>query len=134
MIKTEPGRSINFVTAFFRAAGWAAVVLIAVLSLVPGEARPHVVASSQLEHVAAYTVAASSLAFGYFGFGNLIALATLLPIYAAVLELLQFWVPGRTARVIDVVAGTAGSWIGISTIVLLHWMTTAPSQSSSRER
>jgi ribose/xylose/arabinose/galactoside ABC-type transport system permease subunit len=114
------------VTALFRVCGWAAVVLITILSLVPGEARPHTTAPSQLERVAAYAIAGSALALGYFGVRSVIAIAALLPIYAALLEIFQLWVPRRTARIIDIVAGTAGSWIGICSMVLLRRMLPVP--------
>jgi hypothetical protein len=114
------------VTALFRVCGWAAVVLITILSLVPGEARPHTTTPSQLERVAAYAIAGSALALGYFGVRSVIAIAALLPIYAALLEIFQLWVPRRTARIIDIVAGTAGSWIGICSMVLLRRMLPVP--------
>jgi VanZ family protein len=108
------------ISRLFRIAGWLAVALISILSLVSGEARPHTISSSQFEHVLAYLATASALTLGYFGYRYVLRIAILLPIYAAVLEVLQLWVPGRMGRLIDVAAGALGTWIGIGLILLLH--------------
>jgi hypothetical protein len=46
-------------------AAWGAVVTIAVLSLVPGELRPHTGAPGYLEHVTVYFITAILLSHGY---------------------------------------------------------------------
>jgi len=94
-----------------RCLGWISVATIAVLSLVPGSERPHVLATGQLEHFAAYAGTAALLAAGYNAKGQLIGISVLLPVYAACLETLQILVPGRNAQVIDAAASTIGSWI-----------------------
>ena len=48
----------------FRAAGYAAILLIGVLSLVPGTLRPETGAPGQFEHFVAYLGAATFLALG----------------------------------------------------------------------
>ena len=48
----------------FRAAGYAAILLIGVLSLVPGTLRPETGAPGQFEHFVAYLGAAALLALG----------------------------------------------------------------------
>jgi len=45
----------------------------------------------------------------------------LLPVYAAFLETLQIFVPGRSAAVTDAFASTVGSWIGIAFVLLLQY-------------
>jgi len=112
-----------------RLAGWIAVLAIAVLSLVPGEMRPRVLSVSQVEHVLAYMAAGSTLTFGYFRRRNVAMIAALLPLYAALLEVLQIWVPGRVSRLIDVAAGTLGTWIGIGMILLIHRIVAIPTTS-----
>jgi len=103
-----------------RCLGWICVATIAVLSLVPGSVRPHVMATGQLEHFVAYAGTATLLAAGYPTKKQLIRISILLPVYAACLETLQIWQPGRTAQMIDVMAGTIGSWIGIVLVLSLH--------------
>jgi len=103
-----------------RACGWLGVIAIAVLSLVPGHARPHVLEVSQLEHVAAYCATAAALAWGYGGGRNALTVGLMLTAYAAALETAQILVPGRTARVIDMVASALGAWIGVGLAVLVR--------------
>src|ERR1700681_11311 len=71
------------------------VLAICVLSLVPGEYRPHtMILPAVFEHVAAYTVAA--LFLGLACAGRLSArLVLMLTAYGALLELCQLWIPGR---------------------------------------
>jgi len=114
--------SIKPLLMLSRLAGWMAVAVIAILSLVPGRARPHVLASSHAEHLAAYFIAAALLTLGYPLRRDAAMIAMLLPIYAALLELLQLWVPDRMARPNDVVAGTLGAWSGIACAMLTRWL------------
>ena len=51
----------------FRAAGYAAILLIGVLSLIPGTLRPETGAPGQFEHFVAYLGAAALLALGSEG-------------------------------------------------------------------
>jgi VanZ family protein len=118
-------------TDLFRVAGWLGVALIAILSLIPGEARPHAISSSQLEHVLAYALTAAMLTFGYFSRRHVVRTAILLPIYAALLEVLQVWVPGRMSRLPDVAAGALGTWLGVGVILLLHWIIAIPKSERS---
>jgi VanZ family protein len=104
-----------------RGLGWISVATIAVLSLVPGSERPHVLATGQLEHFVAYAGTAGLLAAGYTEKGQLIGISVLLPVYAAFLETLQIFVPGRNAQMIDAAAGTIGSWIGIVLVLSVHY-------------
>src|SRR5262249_54116085 len=104
-----------------RCLGWISVATIAMLSLVPGSGRPHVMATGQLEHFVAYAGTAALLAAGYTPKGQFIGILVLLPVYAACLETLQIFVPGRNAQMIDVVAGAIGSWIGIVLVLSVYY-------------
>src|SRR6266536_650424 len=106
-------------TTFFRAIGWAAVVTIAVLSLVSGEQRPHTVYPGQLEHVVAYLGTAGALTLGYRSRAPMVAL--LLAGYAGALEILQIWVPGRNAAFIDFVSSSLGASAGVCLAMLFQW-------------
>jgi VanZ family protein len=104
-----------------RCLGWISVATIAILSLVPVSERPHVLAAGQLEHFVAYAGTAAFLATGYAAKRQLIGISVLLPICAAGLEILQTFVPGRNARMIDAAAGTIGSWVGIVLGLSVHY-------------
>jgi len=88
-----------------RCLGWISVATIAMLSLVPGSERPHVLATGLLEHFVAYAGAAALLAAGYTAKRQLIGISVLLPVYAACLEILQIFIPGRSAQMIDAAGG-----------------------------
>ena len=95
-----------------RIIGWLAVLGIGVLSLVPGDMRPHTGASGKFEHAAAYFVTAAILAFGYESRRHAMAVALLLCFYAAVLEMAQLLVPGRIAALAGFAASVSGVFIG----------------------
>jgi len=92
--------------------GWLAVVVIAILSLVPGSLRPDTGAPPKLEHVAAYLMAAGLLTFGYGKQRHPLVIALCLAIYSAALEIAQILVPGRHAGFADFAASTTGAVIG----------------------
>ena len=95
----------------FRLAGWIGVLIIAVLSLVPGAERPHTGAPSQIEHYVAYLLVGFVLALGYVQNRGVVTIGLLLALYAGLLELL--FIPGRSARVIDILVSAVGAWTGI---------------------
>ena len=103
-----------------RAVGWLGVVAITVLSLVPGSFRPHVLAVSQFEHVAAYALTAVALVLGYPGRRAPRTIVLLLTFYAALMELAQLFIPGRNASLIDIAAGGLGAGIGAMLVLLLR--------------
>jgi hypothetical protein len=108
-------------TSILRIVGWISVAAIAILSLVPGTVRPHVFATGQVEHLVAYAGTAAFLSGGYSAKRQLAAIAILLPVYAACMEILQIFVPGRTAQSIDAFVGAIGSWSGVLVVLLLRW-------------
>lgn len=94
-----------------RGAALACVVALAVLSLVPGDLRPHVFHDGNLEHLVAYAGTAFLLTLG---FGRRTAWMNLswLSAASAVFELLQIWIPGRTPSLDNWVASSTGAMIG----------------------
>jgi hypothetical protein len=106
-----------------RHAGWIAVVLVGVLSLVPSQFRPHLLPSGQVEHMLAYAIAGALLAGNHRNARRTIAICVAFPLAAASFELLQNWVPGRDPKVSDVIASSTGAWIGIAFAVWLRNLT-----------
>ena len=92
--------------------GWLAVIAIGVLSLVPGELRPHTGAPGPIEHVAAYFGTAGLLTFGYRKGCHPLVIVLCLSIYSAALEIAQIQIPGRHATFFDFAASTTGAVIG----------------------
>src|SRR5438105_2293440 len=103
-----------------RFGGWAAVILVVVLSLAPSHLRPHILAIGQLEHLIAYGLVATLLAVACRTGRHFVTVCVSLPLCAAALEILQNFVPGRDPKFIDFAAGTAGAWIGIALVVALR--------------
>jgi hypothetical protein len=109
------------VRAFLRLLGWTAILAIAVLSLVPGELRPHTGASGYFEHFTAYFLTAMVLTLAYRGRVAAVALFACLVIYAGALETGQLWIPGREARIADFATSSLGSLVGIAFTTLIYW-------------
>lgn len=98
-----------------RVGALLSLVSILVLSLVPGEYRPHtMILTSGLEHVAAYMVAAFLLCLTYYGRLSPVRIVLILTAYGALLELAQLWIPGRHGQSIDIFADFLGAAIGVS--------------------
>lgn len=75
-------------------AGVAGVVLIVVLSLIPGPYRPHTRAPGGLEHFLAYAATAVALALGWRSLAQGMLITVGLLVLACGLELAQLFVPG----------------------------------------
>jgi len=103
-----------------RIAGGFAVLTIIVLSVVPGNMRPHVLGNDYLEHFVAYFITGCFLSIGYLRPLQLLAIGILLAICAASLEFVQLWIPGRDANAADFVVSAIGAWIGLLVIVVVR--------------
>jgi VanZ family protein len=95
-----------------RAAGFLAVLVIATLSLVPGDMRPHTGMPKELEHVVAYMLTAGLLAFGYGKRHYPSVIVLFLSFYSAGLEIAQLEIPGRTGNFEDFFVSTIGALVG----------------------
>ena len=102
-----------------RAHAWLAALAIVVLSVVPGTMRPHVMGNDYCEHFAAYFITGSLLAIGYPRPTQLMASGIALALCAGGLELVQVWIPGRTASVADFAIGTLGACLGLVAIFVI---------------
>ena len=60
---SNPARAT--VSRFARLAAWAGILAITVLSLVPGQERPHTGLSGLTEHFLAYACTGFAISFGY---------------------------------------------------------------------
>jgi hypothetical protein len=88
---------------------WSSVLMIAILSLLPGELRPRTGFPGILEHAAAYAAAGCCFAIGYGDWRlRLLGLAGF-ALAAGVFEIIQGAVPGRSPNAIDALA-SAGGW------------------------
>jgi len=109
----------KLVTLTRMGSGLAALTII-ILSLVPGKMRPHVLGNDFGEHFVAYLFMGGLLAIGYQRPMQLLSRGVLLTICAGSLELVQLWVPGRTASAGGFAASAIGAWIGLLLIVAVR--------------
>ena len=102
----------------FRLAGWACVITIAVLSLLP---RPVGVGSEfgapELDHVFAYLVTAAAFALGHMRTRSRIVVCILLIGFGGIMELGQAAIPGRDGSIGDFLVNALGVGMGLVTAV-----------------
>ena len=109
-----------------RLLGWATwcVIVIAILSLTPGDEMVRTGAPSVLEHFVAYAGAAFIAMLGYQRCVSRFQIVALLIACAGLLELVQLWIPERHSQAVAFVFSAAGVMAG-SAIVRL-WSRRAP--------
>ncbi len=100
-----------FSRRLFCVAGLCGIILILILSLVPGAERPHTGLPGGAEHFLAYCLTAAILALGFWS--RRIAIAVGLTFLASLMEILQLWIPGRNAQISDAFNSGLGSLCGI---------------------
>ena len=105
---------------YFRAVGWACVVAIVVVSLVPGDARPDTGLPGQIDHIIAYCGTAGLLGLGYPAAKSRFGMIVMLISLAATLEVAQRWIPGRHSQFIDFAASVAGTCLGMLAAMVVH--------------
>jgi hypothetical protein len=105
--------------SLFRVAGWACVVALIVLSLVPGSERPHTGLPGQIEHVIAYCGTAALLGLGYPTTKARFGMVAMVVLLAAVLEMAQLWQPDRHSQFIDFAASSAGACLGMLAVAVV---------------
>ena len=103
-------------TRMLRWPAWCCVGLLAALSLLPAEEMARTGMDGRLEHAFAYTGTAFLFRISYPEWGWKRP-ASGLVVYAAVLEVLQTFSPGRHPAVEDWLAGSVGVLIGIGAAI-----------------
>jgi VanZ family protein len=95
----------------FQTAAWLLVGTIVVLSLSPPSVRPTTGAAHDLEHLLIFLATGTAFGFGYPR--RLGLLTVVLPTFAAAIEVAQNCVPGRHARMSDLLVDAAALWLGV---------------------
>lgn len=113
----------RFVTNALRGLTWCCVVLLGVLSLLPGEDMVRTGAPGELEHFLAYA-ATGGIAMGAYGPSQgALRIIGGLWIYAGLLEYLQHFSPGRYPAIEDFAASACGALSGVVAVALLgRWL------------
>ena len=109
---------MHAVRTSLRMLTWCCVISLAVLSLLPAQDMARTGMPGELEHFIAY---AGSATIAVAGYGRRCAARTigLLSIYAAVLEGLQHFSPGRHPSITDFVGSALGAFFGGFTAALI---------------
>jgi VanZ family protein len=94
-----------------RALTWLSTLAIVVLSLVPPSLRPITPLPHKLEHFAIFMM--WGIAFGLSYLINVVYQLTWAVLFAGAIEFAQYWVPGRHARISDLVVDTAAACFGV---------------------
>jgi VanZ family protein len=103
----------NVLNILVRAAAWAAVCALAVLSLIPVAVLIRTEAGGPIEHVIAYCGTAILLMLSYSNRFSPFVIVLGLIAYAGLLEVLQNWSPGRTPAFFDFLVSSIGAVIGV---------------------
>ena len=96
-----------------RIATWLAVLILAVLSLVPGELRPHTFMPGRLEHFMAYGLTGCAIAIGYPTHRIRWIWWVALTLTALAFEYLQSLIPDRSPSIYDALASYTGLAVGV---------------------
>jgi VanZ family protein len=116
LVPPDPGAMYRL-EPLFRALTWVCVVLLAVLSLTPGDYMVRTGAPGDLEHVVAYLCTGGIACLGYARRLGYLVPAALLCGYAGLLEIGQNWAPGRHPDFVDFASSSAGVIAGM----FLNW-------------
>jgi VanZ family protein len=113
----------SFLMNALRGLTWFCVLLLGVLSLLPGEDMVRTGVPGQFEHFAAYA-ATGAIAMGGYGLSHgRTRIIGGLWVYAGLLEYLQHFSPGRHPAIEDFTASALGALCGVIVVVLLgRWL------------
>jgi VanZ family protein len=94
-----------------RIAAWSLAAAIVILSLVPPALRPETSTPHSLEHLIIYAATGFAFGLGYKRRHDLLAI--LLVLFSSAIEIAQLFVPGRHARLGDLIIDAVAACIGL---------------------
>ena len=109
----------SLVDTSLRVLTWACVILLAVLSLLPDQQMVRTGLPGRLEHLVAYAGSAAIAVAGYGASRGGVQIIGGFWVYAAILEYLQHFSPGRHPAIGDFAASALGALCGGLVIALL---------------
>jgi VanZ family protein len=107
-------------TIILRLFAWGLAAAIAFATLGPAEQRPHSNLGQNGEHALAFVLL--GLVFGLAHTRNRLHTAAFVIAFTGAIELLQFWAPGRHARLEDFVVDALAASLGLAAAATLEWM------------
>jgi VanZ family protein len=109
----------SLVMTLIRVLTWCCVILLAVLSLLPAQQMVRTGLPGRLEHFVAYAGSAAIAVAGYSASRGGMQIIGGFWVYAAILEYLQRFSPGRHPSIWDFAASALGALCGGLAIALL---------------
>jgi VanZ family protein len=107
-------------TTILRVFAWLLAAAVTFATLGPPRFRPHSNLGQDGEHALAFVLV--GLAFGLAYTRNRPLTAALAVVMIGVIEILQFWAPGRHARLEDFVVDAMAALAGLAAAALFDWM------------
>jgi len=106
-------------TIILRIIAWLLAAAVTFATLGPPSYRPHSNLGQDGEHALAFILI--GIAFGVAYSGNRLRTAVIAVIMIGVIEILQFWAPGRHARLEDFVVDALTACLGLVVVAGLDW-------------
>src|SRR5262245_43379968 len=104
-------------TIFLRLIAWGLAAAVTFATLGPPRFRPHVDVGQNGEHALAFILV--GLAFGLAYRHNRLVIALAAVVMTGAIEILQFWAPGRHARLSDFVVDALAACAGLAMAAML---------------
>src|SRR6202161_1511300 len=106
-------------TTILRIFAWLLAAAVTFATLGPPRFRPHSNLGQDGEHALAFVLV--GLAFGLAYTRNRLLTAAIAVMMIGVIEILQFWAPGRHARLEDFVVDALAACAGLLLAAVLDW-------------
>jgi VanZ family protein len=106
-------------TIFPRLLAWSLAAAVAFATLGPPNYRPHTEFGQNAEHALAFVLV--GMAFGLAYARNRLLTALVGVAMTGLVELLQFWAPGRHARLMDFVVDALAACAGLAVAAASDW-------------
>ena len=106
-------------TIILRLIAWGLAAAIAFATLGPAQQRPHSNLGQNGEHALAFVLL--GLAFGLAATRNRWLTAAFVTAFTGLVEVLQFWAPGRHARLQDFLVDALAASLGLVAAAALDW-------------
>lgn len=116
-------------TMILRLLAWLLAAAVTFATLGPPRFRPHSDFGQDGEH--ALTFVLLGLAFGLAYTRNRLLTAAISVVMIGVIEILQFWAPGRHARFEDFVVDALAACVGLAVAAGLDWLVQRSRRSSA---
>jgi VanZ family protein len=116
-------------TIILRLVAWGLAAAIAFATLGPAEQRPHSNLGQNGEHALAFVLL--GLAFGLAHTRSRSLTATFVIAFTGLIEIMQFWAPGRHARMEDFLVDALAASLGLVAAAAFDWMVRRTHPSAS---